>query len=322
MLNSKRFFMFVLLFGILPVTACQQVPLPEDARADSIKEETNTNAAETYGPPVKLADLEDKAIDESSGLVASRTSPGSYWTHNDSGNGPFIYAFDNKGRRRGVWRVTGATSHDWEDMAAGPGPKPNTNYLYIGDIGDNSGRRSEMVIWRIPEPVIPATDTGSTEKKALTTEPAEAIRLRYPDGKHDSEALMIHPRTGRIYLVIKVPFINPGVYAADMPKELRQVITLKRIGEVDMPGLLRGIVTGGDISPDGRRAVLCDYIQGYELVLKDTNAPFDSIWKQPVETVDLGKRKHGEAVTYRLDGRALLATSEGLPTPLFQTVRR
>ena len=322
MFNLRKFSVCILLLALVAVNACQQVAVPKDARARTVSQKTTARVDEAYGPPVKLADLEDKAIDESSGLVASRTSPGNYWTHNDSGNGPVIYAFDSKGRRKGVWKVTGATSEDWEDMAAGPGPKPNTNYLYIGDIGDNPGNRSEIIIWRIPEPVIPATDTGSTEKKPEVTEAAEAIRLRYPDGKHDSEALLVHPTTGRIYLVLKVPLINPGVYAVDMPKDTREVVTLKRIGEVDMPGLLGGIVTGGAISPDGRRAALCDYIQGYELVLKDPAAPFDSIWKQPVETVDLGKRKHGETVTYRLDGKALIATSERLPAPLLEIGRK
>jgi hypothetical protein len=310
-----------LVLALVAVTACQQVSLSKDARARSQKQAPKTSSS-VYGPPIKLADLQDKAIEESSGLVASRTSPGNYWTHNDSGNGPVIYAFDSKGQRKGVWRVTGATSHDWEDMAAGPGPKPNTNYLYIGDIGDNTGTRTELILWRIPEPVIPETDTSSTEKRPLMTEPAEAIRLRYPDGKHDSEALLIHPKTGRIYLVLKVPFINPGVYAADMPRDTQDVTTLKRIGEVDMPGLAGGIVTGGAISPDGQRLAICDYIQGYEFVLKDASTPFDSIWNQPLEMVDLGKRKHGETITYRLDGKALMATSERLPTPLIEVVRK
>jgi hypothetical protein len=322
MLNPRNLFICLLTLALGAITACQQVSLPKDARARPIKQETRTASGEVYGPPIKLADLQDKAIAESSGLVASRTSPGHYWTHNDSGNGPVIYAFDSKGQRKGVWRVTGATSDDWEDIAAGPGPKPNTNYLYIGDIGDNSGNRSELILWRIPEPVIPATDTGSTEKKPEVTEAAEAIRIRYPDGKHNSETLLVHPTTGRIYLVMKVPLINPGVYAADMPKDTREVITLKRVGEVDMPGLAGGIVTGGAISPDGLRVALCDYIQGYEIVLKDPKAPFDSIWSQPLETLDLGKRKHGEAITYRLDGKAILATSERLPTPLLEIVRK
>ena len=316
--------------AVLTATACQQVSISHNAKAGSHEQKQKQRqkppppppSNEVYGPPVKLGELEDKAINESSGLVASRTSPGNYWTHNDSGNGPVIYAFDSQGRRRGVWRVTGATSDDWEDMAAGPGPKPNTSYLYIGDIGDNDGTRSEIVLWRIPEPVIPASDTGSTEKNPLTTETAEKIRLRYPDGKHDSEALLIHPTTGRIYVVLKVPLINAGVYAADLPTDTSQVVTLARIGEVEIPGLAGGIITGGDISPDGRRAALCDYFNGYEFVLTNASAPFDSVWKEALTVVDIGNRKHGETIAYRVDGKALISTSERLPTPLFQMVRK
>ena len=38
--------------------------------------------------------------------------------------------------------------------------------------------------------------------------------------------------------------------------------------------------------------------------------------------IDLGKRKQGEAITYRLDGKALLATSEGKQPPLIQVERK
>ena len=325
---SSRVYLLIIALLVFAIGACQQVSVSRDASARPVeqkqKQKQRAPAPSTgvYGPPVKLADLEDKAVDESSGLVASRTSPGNYWTHNDSGNGPVIYAFDSKGKRRGVWRVTGATSDDWEDMAAGPGPKSNTSYLYIGDVGDNNGTRSEIILWRIPEPVIPATDTGSTENNPELTEPAEKIRLRYPDGKHDSEALLIHPKTGRIYLVTKVPLINASVYAADMPSDPAEVVILKKVGEVELPGLTGGIVTGGAISPDGTRAALCDYFDGYEFVLKNPSLPFDNIWKEPLTVVDIGKRKHGETITYRLDGKALIATSERLPTPLIEVVRK
>ena len=327
---SSRVFLLIGALLLLAVGACQQVSVSQDASARPVEQKQKPKKVQraplpssgVYGPPVKLADLEDKAVNESSGLVASRTSPGNYWTHNDSGNGPVIYAFDSNGRRRGVWRITGATSEDWEDMAAGPGPKANTSYLYIGDIGDNNSTRSEIILWRIPEPVIPATDTGSTERRPEVTEPAEKIRLRYPDGQHDSEALLIHPATGRIYVVLKVPLINAGVYAADLPTDTREVVTLTRIGEVEVPGIAGGIITGGDISPDGRRAALCDYFNGYEFVLKDPSLPFDGIWKESLTVVDVGDRKHGETITYRLDGKALMTTSERLPTPLFEMVRK
>lgn len=310
----------VTAWTLLVACACQGGSPSKKAKAE--RNQTNPPSYDVYLPPTKLADLEDQSITESSGLVASRTSPGSYWTHNDAGNAPLIYSFDSKGRSRGVWRVTGATSYDWEDLAAGPGPKPDINYLYIGDIGDNDGTRSEIVIYRIPEPQIPNGNTVSTAEHPAATETAEAIRLRYPDGKHDCEALLVHPRTGRIYLVVKEKSAKPGIYAADAPAVSGEVVTLTRIGEVDMSGHSEAVINGGAISPDGQRAALSDYTQGYEFVLSEANAPFDSIWKQPMRTVDLGKRKHGESVCYRLDGKALLATSERLPAPLFEIVRR
>ena len=254
--------------------------------------------------------------------LSSRTTPGVYWTHNDSGDGPFIYAFDNRGYRRGVWRVTGATARDWEDIAAGPGPQRNSHYLYVGDIGDNNDRRAEIIVYRVPEPVIRPADAGSTKSKPRMTEAAETIRLQYPDGKHNAEALLVHPVSGNIYIVTKVPFANPTVYEAAAPHSATTTTTLSRVGELKVPSLFGGIITGGAISLNGRRVALCDYGQGYEIVLPNAATGFNSIWKQPISSVALGNRKQGEAITYRLDGRALLVTSEGLPTPLIQVVRR
>jgi len=37
---------------------------------------------------------------------------------------------------------------------------------------------------------------------------------------------------------------------------------------------------------------------------------------------DFGKRKQGESVAYRLDGLALLGTSEGRYSPLIEVVRK
>src|SRR5687767_14630941 len=47
-----------------------------------------------YGAPVHLVNLENQSVKESSGIAASRRNAGIFWTHNDSGDGPFIYAFD------------------------------------------------------------------------------------------------------------------------------------------------------------------------------------------------------------------------------------
>jgi hypothetical protein len=99
------------------------------------------------------------------------------------------------------------------------------------------------------------------------------------------------------------------------------VITLKHIGEVRIPSIFGGAITGGSVSPEGRRVAFCDYFQGYELVLPESSNNFDDIWKQKMTSFDLGKREQGESIAYRLDGNALLATSEKV-ADLFQVERR
>lgn len=279
-----------------------------------------TKSASDYGPPAQIATLNDKSVKESSGIAASRRFHGVYWTHNDSGGGPLIYAFDRRGSSKGVWRVSGATARDWEDIAVGPGPSAGKSYLYIGDIGDNQEKRAEIVVYRVPEPEINAK--GLSKGKPVLTDQSEAIRLRYPDGSHDAESLLVHPRTGSIYIVTKIPFARPGIYEAPAPIKAGAPITLKRVGALEVPSLFGGIITGGTISPDGRRVAFCDYIQGYEAVLENANSSFETIWKRPLTAISLGSRKQGEAITYRVDGKALLMTSEGSPMPLLQVERR
>ena len=218
--------------------------------------------------------------------------------------------------------MRGASARDWEDIAAGPGPTAGTSYLYIGDIGDNEGRRAEIIVYRVKEPTIRPDDSASTKLKPLVTDEVEAIHFRYPDGAHDAEALLVHPLSGDLYIVSKIPFANSFVYKAPTPLNTSEPTTLKRIAELKVPSLFGGLITGGDISPDGLRVALCDYVDGYELVLASKSAPFDQIWKQPLKPLDLGKRKQGESIAYRLDGRALLATSEGVHPPLIEVVRR
>ena len=274
-----------------------------------------------YGPPATIATIKDKSISESSGLAASRLTPGAYWTHNDSGDGPFVYAFDTRGDSRGVFRVTGAQARDWEDMAAGPGPQRGKSYLYLGDIGDNNDARTEIVVYRVPEPVLTTATRKFTKTQPGSTEPAEAIRLRYPDGAHDAEALLVHPVSGHIYIITKVVIANPAVYEAAPPFTADKPVTMTRLGLVSVPSLFGGVITGGSISPDGRRVALCDYFQGYELALPTGSTNFNDIWKQKMVGFDLGKRKQGEAIAYRLDGKALLATSEGKNASIIQVTR-
>jgi hypothetical protein len=327
--SSMKSVIVSVLFIVSVTTACHQSRSQpsEDKSARSSKIDANRPApdenqySKSYGQPNHLANLEDKSIDESSGIVASRRNPGLFWTHNDSGDGPFLYAFDRRGGKRGTWRVTGAQAFDWEDVAAGPGPQPGQAYLYVGDIGDNDKERDGIVVYRVIEPVITEADAGTDRFEPQETAPAEAIRLRYPDGSHNAESLAVHPLTGDLYIITKTRGASgaAAVYKLAAPFSTSSVNTLEKIGQLRTPGLLPGMITGADISPDGRKIVLCDYFNAYEMSLGETrDESFDDIWKQPMMIVRLGTRPQGESICYRLDGRAILATSEERPAMLIE----
>jgi hypothetical protein len=316
--RNYRFFIVVCLVLCALAAACgasgaRQTPSPSQIRKQGRAAPTpRPEERAAYGPPARLGEFGDDAVDESSGVAASRANAGLYWTHNDTGDGPFLYAFDRQGAKRGVWRVAGAKADDWEDMAAGPGPERGRTYLYIGDIGDNDYARGSVVVYRVPEPAVTGEDAESSKKRARETAPAEAIMLKYPDGAHDAETLLVHPQTGDLYIVLKSLDPTAGVYKLAAPFDSTKTHTLARVGEVRAPGApFGGFFTGGAVSPDGTRLVLCDYIHAYEMTLPAGAPAFDAVWKQPMLVVDLGERKHGEAVTYGPDGDTILATNEG-----------
>ena len=319
----KAVVIFILYLVVSLTSGCELL----SGKPDDVAGKQPVEAGEPskdYGPPVHLADLEEKGVDESSGVVASRRNPGLYWTHNDSGDGPLLYAFDRRGRRRGVWQVAGAKAYDWEDVAAGPGPIKGQSYLYVGDIGDNDKDRKEIVVYRVAEPAITADTVANNAAEPYETAPAEAIRLRYPDGRHDAEALAVHPQTGDLYVITKTrnPASAAGVYKLAAPYTASAVNTLEKLGELRVPSLFPGMLTGADISPDGRRVVLCDYFNAYELAQPEGAASsFDEVWKQKPAVIKLGQRPQGEAICYGPDGQSILATSEGRPAAVVEVPR-
>jgi hypothetical protein len=299
---------------------------PDDPLAEAPVTTAGASAAVGgYQAATVLGRISDPAIGESSGLAASRRNAGLLWTHNDSGDEPFVYCIDLKATSCGAWRVTGAEAFDWEDMAVGPGPGARSAepHLYLGDVGDNIDQRTEIVVYRVPEPA--AGGSGPVPTKALpaSTAPAEALRLRYPDGPHNAEAMLVHPVSGDVYVISK-DAQSAKVYKAAAPLDASRPVTMTQAGTIRLGSGSRGLeqVTGADVSVDGRRVALSTYAQGYELELPAGAAGFDDIWAERPVPVELGPRLQGESIAYRLDGRALLTTSEITPAPLQQVERR
>ncbi|MGB7202746.1 MAG: hypothetical protein WBD16_10805 [Pyrinomonadaceae bacterium] len=274
-----------------------------------------------YESPKVIGKIKSPAIDESSGLAASRCQQNILWTHNDSGDDAYIYALDLEGTNKGTWRIANIENVDWEDIAAYK-DKTGKCFLYIGEIGDNKLKRREHFVYRVAEPTISDTTALATRKNSLAIEAVETVRFVYPDFDQDAETLMVEPKSGDIYVVTKRVSGPAGVYRLKPTFGEAQIQRAEKMREISVPAIPNGFVTGGDISPDGRRMVICDYSQAYEWSLPETVSQFDEIWKQEPTRIDLGKRSGGESVCYSASGSSIFATSEGRNSSVIEAKRK
>jgi hypothetical protein len=287
---------------------------------------TETTAANSaapvsgYSEPRTVGKIASDDVTESSGVAASRCRSDVYWTHNDSGDGAFVYAFNLKGDNLGTWRIPGAENDDWEDIDSYKDDKGKC-FLYIGDIGDNKGRRPDHVVYRIPEPEIKPDDVGTLRENATLSTTAQVLKFTYPDGGHNAETMMVNPLTGDIYVLTKRIDGPSQVYKIAGNFDSAGVVSAERVGEVAVPSVPNGLLTGGDISPDGTRVAICDYTQAYELRLKTGSSNFDEIWKEKPIPINVGDLKQNEAIGYTSDGNALVVTSEKKHPPVVEIDR-
>ncbi len=277
-------------------------------------------SASDYERPVVVGKIEADELKESSGLSASECQD-VLWTHNDAGNEPAIFAMSPQGKHLGVWQVPGVRNVDWESIATFR-EKSGSCSLLIGDIGDNDGVRGELLIYRIPEPVIEPGTPASNLANAHETAPPEVMKIAYEDGRHNAETLLVHPQTGDIYIVTKEKSGPAAIHKVGPAFGLEAVVKTRKVASISVPASPEGRITGGSFSPDGRRAMLCDLQGGYELILPQDNNDPDAIWSQKPVKVDIGSRKQGEGVSYARDGLSLFASSEKKNTPLFQVRRK
>jgi hypothetical protein len=245
-------------------------------------------------------------IQESSGLARSSRAPGRWWTLNDSGGEPTLYAFDESGALLGASPVSGATNRDWEDLALGPCPSQSNSCLYIGDIGDNKEERPALTVYAVPEP-----EPGQPASVLATW------TLSYPDERHDAETLLVHPLTAQISIVTKKKSGRAGVYEAPLAPG---TATMTQVGIVDLSEKAewQRRLTAGDWHPEGKAVVLRGYGPAW-IFPATTGQPW---WEASPETLDVGRVEQGESIAWDTDGKRILVTSEGNPMPIIAVNRQ
>ena len=190
---------------------------------------------------------------EGSGITQSISNPNSLWTHADSGNPPIIYLLDQYSASiKASYYINGIENDDWEDIACGPGPKPGTNYIYVGDIGDNDAKKTERVVYRFPEPFFAKAHEG----RVINVSPeVEKLRFKYPDGSHNAETLLLDPLTRDVYIITKYGS-NSLIFVNRHPQSTTEVSTVSYVGQFPFRE-----ATGGAISISGSKIAVKTYDQ-------------------------------------------------------------
>lgn len=253
-------------------------------------------AALVAGPGVALADpapdpsptstaftMDDERITESSGLAASNVHKGTYYTINDSDNQAYVFAIDGKtGDVEAALRFRQIENRDWEAIAPGPEGR-----IWIGDIGDNERDQESITVYRFREP-------AQLEDQRMRY---VSYSLEYPDGAHDAEALLVHPKTGRLYVVTK-GLAGTAIYEA--PEELTEDGNNELSRYADAPAA----VTDGAFLPDGSKMVLRTYGAAWLYSWGGSKPKLD-------RKIALPTQKQGESLAVSPDGKQILVGSEG-----------
>jgi hypothetical protein len=235
---------------------------------------------------------------ELSGLVRSRSRPGLLWAVNDSGNASRLVGLGPDGALRADVLVVGAVNVDWEDLALGPAPGPR-DALYVGDIGDNGGRRATIDVYRVPEP-----RAGAAAGAA-----AARLSLRYPDGAHDAETLLVDPRTGALVVVTKELSGRSRVYVTSRAAA-GTIVTLRRVATLSLGPA--GLATAGDVSADGRTIAIRTYDRAFVWRRRPGESLAAALRHEPCTApAGLGAEGQGETLALDADGRGFVTVPEG-----------
>lgn len=273
-----------LLVALLPVGAAASAG-PEPAPP------APTAAAEV------VTRLRDPRIVEASSIVVRSSAQQRAYIANDRGNDPRVFAVDlRNGSTIGSTVLRGIDVLDPEAMAA-----TGKGRLWVGDVGNNALFRTTVTLYELPFP----------GRGGRTYRP-EGVVARYPDGRHDAEALLAHPSSGARWVVTKD--VAGGIYRIPDAADGTGVATMNRVRGVS----LIKTVTDGVVLAGGRGVVLRGY---HNAALYDLPS-----WRW-LGTFALPDHPRGEAIAQQGTGRSLLVTSEGqyprvlrtkIPQPLWR----
>lgn len=268
-------------------------------------------------------------VNEQSGVVASRTYPGLFWVHNDSGDTARVFAMDRGGRvvipewleNRDFYvgppsadkskqpypgiTIDLANNIDWEDITLGDGN------LYLCDMGNNGNARRDLGIYVVREP----NPLSVHRTRVLGWVPVE-----YPDQtefpprtawEYDCEASFWF--RGHLYFITKhrpayrlsVPALDANLYRLDQ-MTFDRVNPLRKVDHQE----LGGWVTAADVAPDESCLAVLVEAPVQSVWLFDTPPQGDQFFQQAARRLVFHGAGQAEGLCF-IDNETLMLTNEG-----------
>lgn len=242
--------------------------------------------------------IKDSALGELSGLVASRTHKGMFWTHNDSGDLARIFLLDAQAKLRATFNLEGIDALDMEDIAWHTvGDK---NYLLLGDIGDNLKKRKSIKLYCFEEPTL----EGGQSSYTIPAAGIRTITLGYPDKPRDAEAFFIDPVDKQLYLISKRDFHAQVFTAPIFDGKASSAYVLENIGSLPFT-----FVTAADISATGDAVLMKNLTQIYYWQ-RPPNTSLKSLFRQEYKLLPYIPEPQGEAICFARQGPYFFTVSE------------
>jgi hypothetical protein len=264
------------------------IPQPKLVRLEKLADQ------HVFTNQISVGTLENKEIEEASGMAFSRDHDGLIYTHNDSGGGRRVYVIDSLGKGMGVFKLKGVWNRDWEDIAVGPGPDPKLNYVYVGEIGDNQLKYTNIFIYRFPEP--------EQFLEAMEVEP-EILKLSYPDGAKDAETLMVDPISKDIFILTKRDSLNILYKTTQEAFESKEAV-LEKVMELPFT-----MSVAGDISVDGKEILIKNYFTVYYWKRNENETIAQALARDPL-ILPYKPEPQGEAIGFHPNGKSYFTLSE------------
>lgn len=234
-----------------------------------------------------IGEVDHKKLDEISGIVASRSYPGIFWVHNDSGDKARVYAINSSGEFVCQLKLVDAEAEDWEDIAI---RKVGESWeLVLGDIGDNRSRRDSVWIYTVDEP-------NPFEEEKIKTVEWNRHTFTYEDGPRDAEVLL-SDKSGQLYIITK----------RDSQSRLYLVMPSQKTAKFLFRFPFR-MAVGGDFHPETHELLVKTYDEIYYWQYDGDFEGLDSI---QFMSLLYKAEKQGEAICWDALAKSFYTVSEG-----------